>query len=259
VAVAADGTRTHRQVVATITGHGAKDLVGLTLVGSGGGGPPGGETITATGGHLFLTADGAWVPAKDLQVGDRLVDPDGTPVTIGAVERDSVVATVHNLTVDTDHTYTVVTTDGTDVVTHNDDKRRAMGAAQEANACPLPGADANDLLSKARAARDEMGRQMQGLDRYKQRPAVFVGAYDEATGKFGAFASEIGGRHAEEVARAAMPNARLTEPMGWRQPKGASSEAWQVIPVCARVCQPQFGPGLFPAGTPGQAGGAWGR
>ena len=65
VAVAADGTRTHRQVVATITGHGAKDLVGLTLVGSGGGGPPAGETITATDGHLFLTADGQWVPAKD--------------------------------------------------------------------------------------------------------------------------------------------------------------------------------------------------
>ena len=65
VAVAADGTRTHRQVVATITGHGAKDLVGLTLVGAGGGGPPAGETITATDGHLFLTADGQWVPAKD--------------------------------------------------------------------------------------------------------------------------------------------------------------------------------------------------
>ena len=43
VAVAADGARTHRQVVATITGHGAKDLVGLTLVGSGGGGPPAGD------------------------------------------------------------------------------------------------------------------------------------------------------------------------------------------------------------------------
>ena|GEM_PF-4026879 len=96
VAVAADGARTHRQGVATITGHSAKDLVGLTLVGSGGGGPPAGETITATDGHLFLTADGQWVPAKDLQVGDQLVDPDGTPVAIAAVEHKSVVATVHN-------------------------------------------------------------------------------------------------------------------------------------------------------------------
>jgi len=127
VAVAADGSRTYRQVVATITGHGAKDLVGLTLVGSGGGGPPAGESITATDGHLFLTADGQWVPAKDLQVGDQLVDPDGTPVAIGAVEHDTVVATVHNLTVDTDHTYTVVTTAGTDAVTHNADLRNAMG------------------------------------------------------------------------------------------------------------------------------------
>ncbi|MFC8192366.1 hypothetical protein ACFUMH_11985 [Cellulomonas sp. NPDC057328] len=44
--------------MATITGHGAKDLVDLTLVGSGGGGPPTDTTITATDGHLFLTADG---------------------------------------------------------------------------------------------------------------------------------------------------------------------------------------------------------
>ncbi|UZN02624.1 polymorphic toxin-type HINT domain-containing protein [Cellulomonas sp. S1-8] len=143
VAVAADGSRTHRQVVATITGHGAKDLVGLTLVGSGGGGPPAGETITATDGHLFLTAGGEWVPAKDLQVGDQLVDPDGIPVTIGAVEHDTVVAPVHNLTVDTDHTYTVVTAGRTDVVTHNDrlpggkGSREAISDAQDLNdSCP---------------------------------------------------------------------------------------------------------------------------
>ena len=150
VAVAADGTPTHRQVVATITGHGAKELVGLTLVGSGGGGPPAHETITATDGHLFLTADGAWVPAKDLQVGDRLVDPDGTPVTIGAVEHDTVIATVHNLTVDTDHTYTVVTAAGTDVVTHNDNLLDAVGDAQDANACPLPNAPVPVTVSRAR-------------------------------------------------------------------------------------------------------------
>ncbi|MCC2315844.1 hypothetical protein [Cellulomonas xiejunii] len=66
-----------------------------------------------------------------------LVDPDGTPVTIGAVERDSVVATVHNLTVDTDHTYTVVTGAGTDVVTHNDNLLDAVDGAQAANACPV--------------------------------------------------------------------------------------------------------------------------
>ncbi|WP_043599121.1 polymorphic toxin-type HINT domain-containing protein [Cellulomonas flavigena] len=136
VAVAADGSRTHRQVVATITGHGAKDLVGLTLVGSGAGGPPADETITATDGHLFLTADGAWVPARDLQVGDQLVDPDGTPVVIAAIDDDTVVATVHNLTVDVDHTYSVVTDAGIDVVTHDEDPRHeglrdAVGDAAE--------------------------------------------------------------------------------------------------------------------------------
>ncbi|UZN02627.1 Hint domain-containing protein [Cellulomonas sp. S1-8] len=151
VAVAADGSRTHRQVVATITGHGAKDLVGLTLVGSGGGGPPADETITATDGHLFLTADGEWVPAKDLHVGDQLVDPDGTPVSIAAIDHDSVVATVHNLTVDTDHTYTVVTAGRTDVVTHNDNLPRRKGlrdtiqGAQDAEVCPAQGKRPSNL------------------------------------------------------------------------------------------------------------------
>ena len=154
VAVAADGTRTHRQVVATITGHGAKDLVGLTLVGAGGGGPPAGETITATDGHLFLTADGQWVPAKGLQVGDQLVDPDGTPVTIGAVERSSVVSTVHNLTVETDHTYSVVTAAGTDVVTHNEsfiDLRDAIGDA-ELESCPVVRSDGAGATAAEMAA-----------------------------------------------------------------------------------------------------------
>jgi len=157
VAVAADGTRTHRQVVATITGHGAKDLVGLTLVGSGGGGPPAGETITATDGHLFLTADGEWVPAGELQAGDQLVGPDGTPVAIAAIEHDSVVATVHNLTVDTDHTYTVVTRNGTDVVTHNEnfiELRDVVGDAQAVNAaCP---AGSSSTALPARASKEDL-------------------------------------------------------------------------------------------------------
>jgi RHS repeat-associated protein len=121
------------------------------------------------------------------------------------------------------------------------------------------GGGRRDLLAEARQDRDELGTSMKDMDRYKERPAVFVGAYDEGTGEVGAFHSVIGGSHAEEVARGAMPNAHLTEPMGWRQPKGTPDEVWQVIPVCAPVCQPQFAPSLFPPGTPGQAGGVWGR
>jgi hypothetical protein len=96
----------------------------------------------STAGHLFLTADGAWVPAGELRDEDELVDADGNPVTIAAVEHRSVDATVHNLTVDVDHTYTVVTTAGTDVVTHNespDDLRGGLGDAQDAHACPVSG------------------------------------------------------------------------------------------------------------------------
>ena len=69
-----------------------------------------------------------------------------------------MVATVHNLTVDTDHTYTVATAAGTDVVTHNDDKRRAMGDAQEL-ACRRP-APADIPWSSgqvSRAAKDIQG------------------------------------------------------------------------------------------------------
>ncbi|QGQ18436.1 hypothetical protein GC089_03160 [Cellulomonas sp. JZ18] len=78
-------------------------------------------------GTLFLTADGDWVPAGELNPGDQLLDADGTPVTLAATTHRSQTATVHNLTVDTDHTYTVTTTDGTDVVTHNDNLRGKMG------------------------------------------------------------------------------------------------------------------------------------
>jgi RHS repeat-associated protein len=132
-----------------------------------------------------------------------------------------------------------------------------LGGVARAGRFAAEAGGGRNLLSEARAARNTLGESMRGLERYTERPAVFVGAYDEATGEVNAFHSVIGGAHAEEAARAAMPNARLTEPMGWRQPPGATSEQWQVIPVCAARCQPQFPSSLFPAGTPGQPGGVW--
>jgi len=126
-------------------------------------GRPAGETITATGGHLFLTAGGEWVPAKDLRAGDRLVDPDGTPVTIATVERRSTVATVHNLTVDTDHTYTVVTTEGTDVITHNDSVEDALRAAGGA-ACELNGRNGRGPADELLSSIAEEGRTAGVLD-----------------------------------------------------------------------------------------------
>ena len=90
----------------------------------------------------------------------------------------------------------------------------------------------------------------------EERPAVFIGAYDEATE--GAFHSVIRGPHAEDMARAAMPNAKFTEPMGWRVVKPNPEPQWVEIEVCP-VCQPKYPEWLFPKGTPGAKGGAWGR
>ena len=98
---------------------------------------------------------------------------------------------------------------------------------------------------------------MKDLNRYRDRPAVFVGAYDEATGTVNAYHSVLkGGPHAEVVARTAMPNAKLTEPMGWRQPPGSPAELWTRIDVCPG-CQAKFSPDLFPPGTNPAPGGAW--
>uniref|UniRef100_UPI0019FB7EAC toxin C-terminal domain-containing protein n=1 Tax=Cellulomonas sp. TaxID=40001 RepID=UPI0019FB7EAC len=57
--------------------------------------------------------------------------------------------TVHNLTVDTDHTYTVVT-GGTDVVTHNEkpNMRGAVGRAQDhCNVNPVTTSQAYDIAT----------------------------------------------------------------------------------------------------------------
>lgn len=79
---------------------------------------------------------------------------------------------------------------------------------------------------------------------------LFEGAYDKVTGSVDAFHSVIGGSHSEEMACAVMPNSRLTQPMGWRQPRGVPSEEWTFIPVCVSRCQPQFPPAL-PTGDAG--------
>ncbi|WP_246036453.1 polymorphic toxin-type HINT domain-containing protein [Cellulomonas telluris] len=254
LAVAADGTTAHRQVVATITGHGAKDLVDLTLVGSGGGGPPGDTTITATDGHLFLTADGDWVPAGDLKTGDQLVDPDGTPVTLAATTHRSQTATVHNLTVDTDHTYTVTTTDGTDVVTHNDDIRDSFDDAQDINSCPRRGPEPAAGGPRAVPDPDPQYTASGARDRSS---AVYVNVR-RADGSVETVGSRPGGVHAEDAADALEPGGQLSRPFGWRRDPASGDITWQHIPVCIK-CQPKYPPTRFPQGTVGDPGGAWGR
>ena len=65
------------------------------------------EDITTTSEHPFFVDSLRWVPAADLRVGDRFDLINGAQSVLIAVERVSGLRTVHNLTVDQDHTYFV--------------------------------------------------------------------------------------------------------------------------------------------------------
>lgn len=109
------GETTGEPVVATITGSGVKGLVTITVTTDTG---VAGE-VTATEGHPFWVADrGVWVDAGDLLPGDWLRTSSGTWVQVSAVEHDHREQAVHNLTVDTVHTYYVYAGDAA-VLSHN--------------------------------------------------------------------------------------------------------------------------------------------
>lgn len=70
---------------------------------------PGGATerISATAEHPFHVRGAGWVEAGDLKVGDILDTGDATSCAVEAIEAGEADVTVHNLTVDEDHTYFV--------------------------------------------------------------------------------------------------------------------------------------------------------
>lgn len=120
-------------VVATITGHGNKTLVEVSLSESGypamttigqtlsGSDQAGGRhtTVTTTENHPFWVVNRAsWIKADDLRTSDLLLTVDGNEVSIDTVtSRDSNVA-VYNLTVSRIHTYYVLV-DSTPALVHN--------------------------------------------------------------------------------------------------------------------------------------------
>ncbi|MFJ2506069.1 polymorphic toxin-type HINT domain-containing protein [Microbacterium sp. NPDC087592] len=109
------GKTSARPVVATITGTGVKDLVTVSVTdGSGQTGQ-----VTATAGHPFWVPDiEEWVDAGELRPGMWVQTSSGTWVQVTAIEHDHREQTVHNLTIDTTHTYSVYA--GADaVITHN--------------------------------------------------------------------------------------------------------------------------------------------
>jgi hypothetical protein len=108
-----------RTVVATIGGTGVKHLVRVTVDTDGPNGDRTG-TITATDAHPFWVQDrhprqgpnlapGHWVDATDLHPGDLLRTPTGTLLPITTLTTWTQPHTVHNLTIDTGHTYYVIT------------------------------------------------------------------------------------------------------------------------------------------------------
>lgn len=100
-----------KPVTALITGEGNKDLVEITVAGTG--------LVTATAGHPFWVVDLAeWIDAEDLRVDDRLETPTGELVKVIAIRTWTSYLRVHNLTVADVHTYYVAAGDES-LLVHN--------------------------------------------------------------------------------------------------------------------------------------------
>ncbi|WP_285106190.1 polymorphic toxin-type HINT domain-containing protein [Promicromonospora sp. MEB111] len=106
-----------RLVTAHITGTGEKNLVTLTVVDAAGDK----QKIVATDGHPFWSPEKRmWVEAIDLRSGQWLKTSAGTWVQVVHVDIGREHATVHNLTVDQDHTFYVSSgVDDAAVLVHN--------------------------------------------------------------------------------------------------------------------------------------------
>jgi hypothetical protein len=66
-----------------------------------------GELIVTTPDHPFYTADGEWVAAGELQVGDAVFRADGTSGIVESLEVVRQAQPMYNLTVDEAHTFFV--------------------------------------------------------------------------------------------------------------------------------------------------------
>ncbi|WP_305070089.1 RHS repeat-associated core domain-containing protein [Micromonospora sp. HM134] len=113
------GRTAPRVVTALIVGSGTKQLVDITVTVDGPRGSGRAETITATAGHPFWIADQhQWREAKDLKPGYTFETADHRPAAVAATHHRTQPEVVHNLTVDTLHTYYVVA-GTTPVLVHN--------------------------------------------------------------------------------------------------------------------------------------------
>lgn len=108
----------NRRVTDTITGHGRRTLVAISLDVDGDAGRRT-ATIHATDGHPFWVAGAdRWADAIDLDAGDDLRTSDGGQVEVVSTVVSVRTATVHNLTVEDIPTY-YVRSGAEDVLVHN--------------------------------------------------------------------------------------------------------------------------------------------
>ncbi|HET6353791.1 polymorphic toxin-type HINT domain-containing protein, partial [Streptomyces sp.] len=113
------GTTGPQTVQRVITGEGAKRLVRLTIDTDGARGNATGS-FTATDNHpLWLVDQNSWIPAGQVQPGDRLRAPDGTLRTVVATRGWAQKQQVYNLTVSNAHTFYVLA-GSSPVLVHND-------------------------------------------------------------------------------------------------------------------------------------------
>ncbi|MET9106651.1 LamG-like jellyroll fold domain-containing protein [Streptomyces zhihengii] len=159
------GQSSGREVTATIEGSGEKHLVGLTLDTDG----PAGDatdTLTATQGHPFWVASAdRWVQAGDLEPGQWLRTGGGTWVQIASVHAWTARSTVHNLTVDSAHTYFVAAGEATALVhncgTGTRGKQGSFKPTITVHRSP-GGGSLDERISEATGLRDEAARGATG-------------------------------------------------------------------------------------------------
>jgi hypothetical protein len=105
------GEVSSREIVATITGWGVKNLVEITTDKAG--------VVTATDEHPFWDpGKQKWVDAEDLTVGSMLQTFTGDRVRVSSVRKFASIERVYNLTVEGVHTYFVFAGDAA-ILVHN--------------------------------------------------------------------------------------------------------------------------------------------
>ncbi|SCF35132.1 intein N-terminal splicing region/RHS repeat-associated core domain-containing protein [Micromonospora matsumotoense] len=146
------GRTAPRVVTALIVGSGTKQLVDITVTVDG---PQGSraETITATAGHPFWIADQhQWREAKDLKPGYTFETADHRPAAVAATHHRTQPEVVHNLTVDTLHTYYVVA-GNTPVLVHNCGGEAIVHLDRQAGHASITVRQGDDVLHTEQAGR----------------------------------------------------------------------------------------------------------